>query len=580
MAEKEKPQRQVPREPDIAGKVEPLEIRTPVSRDWLNTHFKADLDQMSAAAVGGQGWTEEEVLRLEGYVKKWNGILGVEMKLHPFKEPIAVSGKPIETTCSEGGVLYLNRISTNYMFCPDVFVAHEVGHYIETMEFFGDSDAMRRTRNVLRHQGLMHQPDSILNTRVLMPPFGIPTWHDADIPTEWVEQIGYNFRQINCDSIAFQKRDESGQDLRDLTCQYLDYLELGRQGLERDVKQVLQERGKPAVQAGLFMCGSDIARFTAGAWVMGILAREILHDEGLAQRAQQLTGLSDLSQPRKESPSSFEELLESYLTTDQVRAFVVVTQAYKEHFIASLGIRDLFRKERMGPHLERLDPDKTDHYTVENEILLIGYMRDDRFTDVLISKSSQRAIWALGEVGSHKAIEHLIKLLDDPQVEVVDGEANGPNRDWPDWEEYPVRTAAHLALARAGKNAIPALLKQLEGDNPEHRWRCALSLGLMYEEAQEAIPALERLAESELSSAHWALGRIYGSLGNDELEYRHYKRFLETTSDEGEGIFDVENGVVARYEEAHNITPKTRLLRSRFSQIVFSTDLHKPKDKT
>ena len=149
---REKSQRVVGLEkPRTTEKAQPKELEAPVSREWLNAHFRTNLDQMSPNEVGGLGWTDEEILELEKYIHKWNEILGLrkKFKLRPFKAEVGGNEMdPMKKTRSENGVLYLNRFGPNYMYCPDVFVAHEIGHDVEVkLGDFRNSEEMRTFLN-------------------------------------------------------------------------------------------------------------------------------------------------------------------------------------------------------------------------------------------------------------------------------------------------------------------------------------------------------------------------------------------------------------------------------------------------
>ena len=98
-------------------------VSTPASREWLETHFKNRLDEMSVSAVQEKGWTDEAVLNLQKILTRWNGILDTKVELKPFnKKTIHVKdGKPVETTCIVDGILYLNLAHSSLMDCPDHF---------------------------------------------------------------------------------------------------------------------------------------------------------------------------------------------------------------------------------------------------------------------------------------------------------------------------------------------------------------------------------------------------------------------------------------------------------------------------
>ena len=413
MPEKEKPKVQKVTLPEEALRgVQPRELRAPVSLGWLNTHFGTNLDQLGANTVQTQGWSDQDILRLEQYINKWNSILYTNFWLQPFKGETEVDrkGRAITTTHSEDGVLYLNRTGINYMYCLDVFVAHEIGHYLELKEGrFKDSEEMRRFRNTYRNPGLMSHSTS--SEKVLIPPSDISTGQDSNVRNVLDgldEQIGYNFRQINCDTIAFQKRKQAGLELEDLANQYLTYIELEEESIDRDISK-----------GGIVRIGHvpAVARLAAGAWSMSILASEIIHDNQLAERA-------------KESYESFVETLKdrekAELSVDELHATEIIIRAYKDHFIDSLGIRELFKEQPMEPHLERLDPNKTPNpLTRSNELLLLGHMRDERFTDAIIGCLDHKgggvvlyALWTLGEIGNKKSIDAIVKRFKDTNKEV------------------------------------------------------------------------------------------------------------------------------------------------------------------
>ncbi len=439
----------------------------PVSRKWLNRHFNTSLDRMSATAVQQQGWTEQEIVRLGECVGTWNRILKSDLKLLPFGERAEKpgGGRAIGETCSEDGVLYLNLTGSNYMHCPDIFVAHENGHYRELVQGgFQSSKRMREVLNRYRQPG-MRDREIISPKQVAIPPAGIPTWHDGDVRDllDGLEgHIGSNFREVNCDTIAFQKHDVSRVGLRDLVGQHLNFIEIEKEHLAQDIGG----------------CGSHevhipvMARFAAGAWSMSVLAREILHDEQLARRAEQLPGLNTTRRLEGgvdvETPGSFEEIIKQGLSEEHLLAFAVVTQAYKEHFIASLGMRGLFKKERMEAHLERLDPQKSDLSTRINEAIFLGQMGDRRFTDALVGclddpvRTVQfAAIEALEQMKDGKAIPALIEKAErdeDPEIRGAAtfafagvAEANPGNNDALDYRSRLVQISRH---GDAGSNFV------------------------------------------------------------------------------------------------------------------------------
>ncbi|MCX6695782.1 MAG: HEAT repeat domain-containing protein [Candidatus Altiarchaeota archaeon] len=400
-----------PEEPRIIEKVQPRSLKTPVSRSWLNKHFNVNLDEMSASSVAKMGWTVEDVVELEVCVPRWNEALGASnFHLMPFKEVGSDVDDTRSRTRSEEGVLYLNMFGPTYLHCPDVFVAHEGGHYLEKiLGKFKSSSSMREARNRYRTPGLMQ--DTRLKLFPLIPPAGVSLDYDAEVLSVFSGlegHIGYNFRQINCDSMAFQKYREAKVALPNMVNQYLTYMELEQGEMQKHVT------------GGYRINIEDvpfISRFTAGAFAMSVIARDILQDAALERRAQAVCD-NFLHSLKDESKSN--------LSAGDVKAATVLVDTYLEHFISSLNMRELFEKQSMGIHLERLDPVKSDAETRVNELRLLGRVGDQRFLNELVARTSDEdrkvrltAVEALCEMGGPKAVKALEGVIyGNPDVEL------------------------------------------------------------------------------------------------------------------------------------------------------------------
>lgn len=454
-----------------------------VSKKWLKAHFDTDLDQMGFETVIERGWSKDEILQLEGKVNFWSRILGTSFKVQPFKKEFKVEGlkkKSITTTCSEGGVLYLHSFGPNYLFCADVFIAHEIGHYLEEkVGGFKNADEMRAFRNHYRSAGMVEE--FLSDHSVFFPPFGIMTSLEDEgvkgILKRLDKRIGYNFRQINCDTIAFQKHEEAGLNLIQLTEQYFKYIEFAKKSFDKKVQS-----------AHLFRLGiPDIARLAAGSWVVGIIAREIIQDTELEKRAYRLVGRDDTGRKsgiRSDEIiiGSFNELIQKDLaiTNEEKKqihtAFTIIVEEYMHHFIDSLGIRELFRRHaRKDIHLERLQKAKVDDEIRINEVRLIGHMKDRRFTYALSelleeeNKDIQKAVlWGLGELGDPKVAVSVGEKLhsSDPKIRMEAATALGKLGDLtPEKSEQAVKKimngqADPKTLAEI--NLVKALLEVLE----------------------------------------------------------------------------------------------------------------------
>ncbi|MFH1834894.1 MAG: hypothetical protein ABH851_01760 [Methanobacteriota archaeon] len=125
-------------------------------------------------------------------------------------------------------------------------------------------------------------------------------------------------------------------------------------------------------------------------------------------------------------------------------------------------------------------------------------------------------------------IPFLIAMFDAPG-EMVDMEDYDKVGDTPDIWEYRVANRAHLMVTEMGVEVVPEVIKYLEGGDGKHVHRFAMTLGVMGSPAKEAIPILEKIAETEThsgSEVDWALGSIYGGLGNKRKQYEHWNKYL------------------------------------------------------
>lgn len=91
----------------------------------------------------------------------------------------------------------------------------------------------------------------------------------------------------------------------------------------------------------------------------------------------------------------------------------------------------------------------------------------------------QEAARALAQATDPDSIQALVQLLHDPSE--------------------PLRQQAAFILSKIGTPAVPAVMQALSDPDPLMRWNAARVLGQMGAGAVQAIPALERLAQSDTS---------------------------------------------------------------------------------
>ena len=408
----------VPKEP-VYGETLDDEVRPDaIGRPKIRSKELQEADQPTLESLG---WTLEKLTALSQCTKRWMRILKAELRLGLANRRcpcLCPESHPVAEGC-EAGFLYLDWIRPDHLSFADVLVAHAIGHSIEMQAgCFKGVQHMRAARNKTDHAGLVDSED-----RVLMPPFGIPSWHVAVVehllPDTGLE-IGCGFREIGCDSVVFQKRHATTLSASELLRQYLAFLQAEADrlaGKRSDDPNVLNQARRADAPA--------VARLAAGANFACLFAREVLNDLDLAELARAL---------RERIAANSGGKSETYLRgSDKVAglihiysrefgpAFGVLAEAYTDHFVSCLGLRTLLSDEGVKAHLERLDPSKADSETRLNEIRLIGVMRDQRFADALSSYAGPAqeeadegvnvqvaAIEALGRMGSRESILTLV----------------------------------------------------------------------------------------------------------------------------------------------------------------------------
>ncbi|MFX0195169.1 MAG: CHAT domain-containing protein [Candidatus Hodarchaeota archaeon] len=394
--------------------------------EQLKNCSKKGLDVTDILSIQEQGWTIDKIDTLIHCVIKWMRILKTDLQIEiADQSPFHLGQKKRSDTMScQDGILYLNRVRSEYLTCIDVFAAHMIGHRIElTAGRFRDTNEMCLVRNKRRHPGIIDNYD-----RILLPPFGIPCFHDKDVERilpSIDEEIGSSFREIGCDSVAFQKQHASMLSFRELLQQYLVYLNLEAERLFEQI-QFLPGEGNDACQCAPIIIPA-VARIAAGASFVSLFASEILHDEELVGQAETLNSSKVAGSTPNEivdqnstgcckTANLIRQLSQSYQP-----AFSFLVEAYRSHFVSSLGLGALFAKERMEPHLDRFDSLKTDNKTFLNEIRLISIMQDPRFAGALIPYAINAdeeddevvniqiaAIEALGRICNRESIMMLI----------------------------------------------------------------------------------------------------------------------------------------------------------------------------
>ncbi len=133
---------------------------------------------------------------------------------------------------------------------------------------------------------------------------------------------------------------------------------------------------------------------------------------------------------------------------------------------------------------------------------LIRVVDEPRTGDTKVDKANDQlrraAIEVLGRIGpaAAEAVPKLFPRAGDGRL--ADGRATG--LDW----------AMSLALGRIGRPAVPALIRALQGKDPDLRRFAVETLGVMQDEAAEAVPALIAALDDPALEPHvaHALGRI------------------------------------------------------------------------
>ncbi|MFC2163275.1 hypothetical protein ACFLRF_06295 [Candidatus Altiarchaeota archaeon] len=388
--------------PDISEKVRPKEI------DCFGSLVKGLMDEMGrvgnpisesqAGKAVRHGWAEpSEREFLQGLTVRWGEALGVEIATS-FDDSLGGG-------VSEGVVNFTKVFAREVRKAPDIIVAHEGGHCLEHGKTGWSMRQLRGNEDYLAP----YVREGFDDVRHMMPPFSLTSHHqehegrlfdreydyrtcDGETGTRSLRHdVGYNARQIYCDSIPFKQvlarqvqggQQMTGADGRPLTVngligQYVGYLE-GQYDAITNGEDELTGR-LPVNQIPV------VARFAASAWAMEYLADEVVVP---GQRTARKTELRDWSDrflklfghpqlargkvldlrdtPTTELDAEKKMMLNTYagrlqddeaasgLKIDEVLSIIVLTRAYKRHFMSSISRRQLIQDDDLRPHFERL----------------------------------------------------------------------------------------------------------------------------------------------------------------------------------------------------------------------------------
>ncbi|HHQ44768.1 MAG TPA: HEAT repeat domain-containing protein [Candidatus Altiarchaeales archaeon] len=412
---------------------------------------------------------------------------------------------------AEGEVNFTQVLASEFKRAPHVIGFHEAGHCIEhqntgwTIEQFR---AYEHYRGTYIMKGFEHQ-------KYGMPPFSLTQYHQKNegefFGKEGLEYaIGYNARQIYCDSIGFKEvsirqlkeeppiRDTEGKPLTigTLTSQYLGYLE--------DQYDNITKEGVLTGQVPKNLIPA-IARFAASAWAMEYLAQEIpdtaqsedkvkklrdwsnrflnlfghpslQRDEILEIRetpvAQQDERIKHLRKKFEESDS--EKLPLSGLKPEEVNSIAILVRAYKRHFMACISRKELIQEDDLRPHFERL-LDGNEGQKIR-EIHLMAELGDSRALPHLIpllkdnsNRLREATIKALGNVGSDEAAKELAQLVQGGgYYRLAESSAINYHEQHSYWEST---FSSIEALGEAGGDYAIRVLSQMAQEDSDETWR-------------------------------------------------------------------------------------------------------------
>jgi HEAT repeat protein len=142
--------------------------------------------------------------------------------------------------------------------------------------------------------------------------------------------------------------------------------------------------------------------------------------------------------------------------------------------------------------------------TAEEIALIVQGMKDE---NPGVREQAVRAANGLGATAANSTREPLLAAMQDSEQEVREAASGavvvlGPGiipllMESLAADKESVRDAAGKALIRFGAPAVPPLAKALSSEKPHVRFWAAYSLGELGDAAEEAVPALERMAQTD-----------------------------------------------------------------------------------
>ncbi|HHQ44770.1 MAG TPA: HEAT repeat domain-containing protein [Candidatus Altiarchaeales archaeon] len=373
-----------------------------LGQDEFDRIVRVFIDQMGATPEGARKaaekrWNPKTVEQIQKTVEAWNKLLKVEVRTS-FEE--GSSG------IKDGELNFTQRFAEEVLQSPNFIVGHECGHEVERKSNPHAKGTTRGLQELEAHinPGFSYS-QAYAGRHYNCPPFGATLHHDRDLRTvfdrtyvvvsptgetsqrNYLQDIGYNARQIYADSIPFKtimlfesKGDKPPVSMEALMEECCGYLERRYHDFSGQI------RGENLKILRLDMV-PDIARYTATAWALRKVAQAWVKDP---QKSVEIHGRLDnfskqfaklMLEPESTAgvmitDQQAQTLLEtpereyrgekparqakSGLSQAEMLAIGVLTRAYKEHFINCLSRRELFEGERLEPHIEKLaSPDES-----------------------------------------------------------------------------------------------------------------------------------------------------------------------------------------------------------------------------